>query len=504
MSGLVECVPNFSEGRRSEVVDEIVAAITAVAGVALLGQEMDSDHNRCVITFAAEPEAALEAQFQGIAAAARLIDLNEHTGEHPRMGAADVVPFIPLGETTMEECAKLAQRLGERVGKELEIPVFLYGAASPSGRKSVAKVRKGQFEGLKETIGTDEVHTPDYGPSKVHPTAGAMGIGARFFLIAYNVNLKSQDLKLAKAIAKKIRSTGGGLLRYVQALGFDLKEKNCAQVSMNLTDYRVTGLHDAYRAVEKEAAAAGVEIMESEVVGLVPDEAIRMSSVGALNIEGFQPDQVVERRLEKTPLGGGGGVEEFLGQVASKAPTPGGGTVAALSGALGAALVEMVSNLTVGSKKYAEVREEFTVLGKSAADLRGRLVSLMDEDAAAFDKVMAAFKVPKDDPERKAKIQEATVVAAEVPLETARKCLEVLRQCVTAAEKGNKNAISDAGTAAALARAAIRGAGYNVRINVGSIKDEATARRLGDALTEIESEAEGLQKSVADILAGGK
>ena len=496
MGRLVECVPNFSDGRRSEVVDEIIAAITDVTGVALLDREMDGDHNRSVITFAAEVEAAADAQFRGIQAAARLIDLNDHSGEHPRMGATDVAPFIPLGDTTLEECAGLARELGERVGKELEIPVFLYGAGAE--RKSVSKVRKGQFEGLKETMGQEPAHTPDFGPNRMHPTAGAVGIGARFFLLAYNVDLKSQDLKLAKAIAKKTRSTGGGLLKNVQALGFDLKEKNRVQVSMNLTDYRVTGLTEAYQAVEKEAAEAGVEIEESEAVGLVPEEAMLNASIAALKIKTFQPDQVVERRLEKTPLGKMGGPEEFLEAVGSKAPTPGGGTVSALAGALGAALVEMVSRLTMGSKKYAEVRQEFTALASSAGELRQRLLALMDEDAAAFDKVMASFKTPKDDPERKAKIQEATVGATEVPLETARKCLEVLRQALVAAKRGNRNALSDAGTAAALARAGVQGAGYNVRINLGSIKDEEVATRLGNALAEIIRETDELHKAVAE------
>ncbi|MCZ6689843.1 MAG: glutamate formimidoyltransferase [Planctomycetota bacterium] len=502
MSQLVECVPNFSEGRRAEVVDEIVRCIVSVPGVALLDREMDADHNRCVITFAGEPEAALEANFQGVAAAARLIDLNEHQGEHPRMGATDVVPFIPLGGITLEECADLARRLAERVGNELEIPVFLYGAASPSGRKSVSKVRKGQFEGLKETLGSNPDHIPDHGPHRVHPTAGATGIGARFFLIAYNVNLKSQDLKLAKGIAKKIRASSPGGLPRVQSLGFDLKEKNCVQVSMNLTDYRVTGLVEAYQAVEKEAAAEGVGIEESEIVGLVPDEAVRRSCVSALQAKEFQSDQIIERRLEKTPLGERGGIDEFLGAVASKAPTPGGGTVSALSGALAASLVEMVCNLTTGSKKYAEVKEEFAALAGSMAGTRARLVGLMDEDAEAFDKVMASFKIPKDAPERKAKIQEAMIGAAETPLETARQCLEVLRQSLVAAGKGNKNALSDAGTAAALARAGIRGAAYNVRINVASIKDESTGSRLRDALEKIESEAVSLDREVSAKVAG--
>ena len=499
MSKLIEFVPNFSEGRRPEVVDAIVESMLAVPGTALLDREMDTDHNRCVITIVCTHEAAVETGFRGIAKATELIDLNEHSGEHPRMGATDVVPYIPLGDTTMEECAALAQKLGERVGRELELPVFLYGAATDK-RKSVSKVRKGQFEGLKETLGKNEDHIPDYGPHTIHPTAGAVGIGARFFLIAYNVNLKSQDLKLAKAIGKKIRSTGGGLLKKVQALGFELNEKSCVQVSMNLTDYRVTGLVEAYRAVEKEAANADVEVMESEIIGLVPQAALDAAAVSGLQATDFKPDQIVEARLAQTPLGQGKTIEGFLDEVGSKAPTPGGGTVAALSGALGAALVQMVGELTRGSKKYADVAEEFGVVACEAAGLRNDLVKLMDDDSAAFDKVMAAFKLPKDDPERKAKIQEATIGASEAPLQTARKCLEVMEKALVAAERGNKNAISDAGTAAALARAGIRGAAYNVRINVGSIKDEATGRRLEDAIAAVEKESVALDEKIAGIV----
>ena len=297
MRKLVECVPNFSEGRRPEIVEAIVSQIKAIPGVFLLDKEMDADHNRAVVTIVGEPEAAKEAAFQMIKKAAELIDLNQHRGEHPRMGAADVVPFIPLENMNTEECIRLAQDLGKRVGEELQIPVFLYeDAATRPERKNLAQVRKGQFEGLRAEIGTNPERIPDYGPNQIHPTAGATAIGARFFLVAYNVNLASQDLALAKRIAKEIRESGGGF-PCVKAMGFDLADRRIVQISMNMVNYTVTSLATAYTAIQEKAEAAGVKILESEIVGLTPRDALVEAAVDLLKIREFSQEQIIERKI---------------------------------------------------------------------------------------------------------------------------------------------------------------------------------------------------------------
>lgn len=294
---LVECVPNFSEGRRPEVLDEIVGAMTAVEGARLLDREMDADHNRAVVTIVGEPEAVLEAAFRGIARASELIDLTKHEGEHPRMGAADVCPFVPVRDVTMKECVELAERLGERVGGELSIPVFLYEeAARRPERQNLADVRKGQFEGLRSEIGSNPDKEPDFGPSRIHPTAGATAIGARPFLVAYNINLGTTDLSIAKKIAKSIRHSGGGL-RYVKAMGFELRDRGIVQVSINMVNFKGTPLFRVFEMVRSEAERYGVPVVGSEVVGLVPAEALVDVADFYLRLENFKHDQVLENRL---------------------------------------------------------------------------------------------------------------------------------------------------------------------------------------------------------------
>jgi len=296
---LVECVPNFSEGRRPEVLDAIVGAMTAVDGVRLLDSEMDADHNRAVVTIVGEPEAVLEGVFRGMAKAKDLIDLTTHDGEHPRMGATDVVPFVPVKGVTMDDCVELARRLGERVGKELEIPVFLYeSAASRPARQNLAKVRKGQFEGLRKEIGTNPEREPDFGPNSIHTTAGATAIGARPFLVAYNINLGTTDLSVAKAIAKAIRHSSGGL-RHVKAMGFAIKDRNIVQVSINMVNFKGTPLFRAFEMVRSEAERYGVPVIGSEVVGLVPVDALIDCAEFYLRLENFQRDQVLENRLSE-------------------------------------------------------------------------------------------------------------------------------------------------------------------------------------------------------------
>ena len=296
---LVECVPNFSEGRRPEVLEEIVGAMTAVEGARLLDKEMDADHNRAVVTMIGEPESVLEAAFRGIAKAKDLIDLTGHEGEHPRMGAADVCPFVPVKGVTMDDCVELAERLGQRVGSELEIPVFLYeAAATRPDRQNLAAVRKGQFEGLRDAIGKDPARDPDFGPAGIHPTAGAIAIGARPFLIAYNINLGTTDVKIAKAIAKSIRHSGGGL-RHVKAMGFEIKDRGIVQVSINMVDFRGTPLFRVFEMVKSEAARHGVPVIGSEIVGLVPADALADCADFYLRLENFQRDQVLENRLSE-------------------------------------------------------------------------------------------------------------------------------------------------------------------------------------------------------------
>jgi glutamate formiminotransferase len=296
---LVECVPNFSEGRRSEVLDAILGEMTAVDGVRLLDSEMDADHNRAVVTIVGEPEAVLEGVFRGMAKAAETIDLTKHEGEHPRMGATDVVPFVPVKGVTMDECVELARQLGERVGRELEIPVFLYeSAATRPERQNLAKVRKGQFEGLRDEIGTNPAREPDFGPNRIHPTAGVTAIGARPFLVAYNINLGTTDLSVAKAIAKAIRHSSGGL-RHVKAMGFAIKDRNIVQVSINMVNFKGTPLFRAFEMVRSEAERYGVPVIGSEVVGLVPAEALIDCAEFYLRLEDFQRDQVLENRLSE-------------------------------------------------------------------------------------------------------------------------------------------------------------------------------------------------------------
>ena len=296
---LVECVPNFSEGRRPEVLDAIVGAMTAVDGVRLLDKEMDADHNRAVVTIVGEPEAVLEGVFRGMAKAAEVIDLTTHEGEHPRMGATDVVPFVPVKGVTMDDCVELARRLGERVGKELEIPVFLYeSACTRPERQNLAKVRKGQFEGLCEEIGTNPAKEPDFGPNRIHPTAGATAVGARPFLVAYNINLGTTDLSVAKAVAKAIRHSSGGL-RHVKAMGFAIKDRDIVQVSINMVNFKGTPLFRAFEMVRSEAERYGVPVIGSEVVGLVPVDALVDCAEFYLRLENFQRDQVLENRLSE-------------------------------------------------------------------------------------------------------------------------------------------------------------------------------------------------------------
>jgi len=477
---LVECVPNFSEGRRPEVITAIRDAIAGVEGTVILDVSSDASHNRTVVTFVAPVATAAQAAFAGIARAAELIDLTQHTGEHPRLGATDVCPFIPLEGTSMEDCIVLARELGARVGSELSIPVYLYErAATRPDRVNLADIRRGEFEAARTAIGTDPARVPDFGPNAIHPTAGATVIGARPFLVAFNVYLGDKaNLPVAKAVAKAVRGSSGGL-KGVKGLGLEVDGQ--AQVSMNLVDLDATPLHRAYEMVRMEAEALGVTPTWSEVVGLVPERALFEAAARHLRWRTYSPDLVLERQV-RSAAAGGESLAGFVGSVASNAPVPGGGSVAAHAGALGAALAQMVAGLTVGRKKYAAVEAEMREIALAAAALVRRLGELRVEDAAAYAGVSAAYQLPKETPEQQAArdgaIQDALLAAARTPLETARCCAEVARLAAICAERGNTNAASDAGVAALMAEAACRGASYNVRINVVAMPDRAAGAPL--------------------------
>lgn len=479
---LVECVPNFSEGRDPAVVAAIRDAIASVDGVVVLDTSSDADHHRTVVTFVAPVDVAVEAAFRGIKLASERIDLTQHEGGHPRLGATDVCPFIPLEGTSMEDCIALARQLGERVGNELQIPVYLYErAATRPERTNLADIRRGEFEAAREEIGKDPKREPDYGPNKIHPTAGATVIGARPLLVAYNVYLGGKEhLALAKAVAKAVRGSSGGL-KGVKGMGLEVDGQ--AQVSMNLVDLGATPLHRAYEMVKMEAEALGVTPTWSEVVGLVPEQALFEAAARHIRWRGYTPDFVLERKV-RAAAQGGESVTGFTADVASNAPVPGGGSVVALTGSLAAALAQMVAGLTVGRKKYAAVEDEMKELGLRASSLVRRLRQLKDEDAAAYTLVSNAYKLPKDTPEqekeRTAAIQAGLMKAAEVPLETARFCAEVAELAAICAEKGNTNAASDAGVAALLAEAAAKGAAYNVRINVVGMPDQKAGAPMGE------------------------
>jgi glutamate formiminotransferase/formiminotetrahydrofolate cyclodeaminase len=494
MPRLVECVPNFSEGRDRAVVDAIAAAIESVAGVTLLDVELDADHHRSVLTFAAEPEAALEAAFLGASLARDRIDLRRHKGQHPRMGATDVIPFVPIEGVTLEECVELARRLGKRVGDELHIPVFLYeAAATRPDRENLADVRRGEFEGLAERIGADPARVPDFGPSRIHESAGAVAIGARRPLVAFNANLATADVAVAKAIAKAIRFADGGL-RYVKALGFAIRDGRQAQVSMNLVNTEGTPIHRVLALIDSEAIRHGTYVTGCEVVGLVPQAALLDAAEHTLRLESFRRDQVLEIRMRRPTAGAGVTLGDFLDRVSDSTPTPGGGSVAALAGALAAALVHMVAALTAGKKKYAAVDDEMRRLRAEARVLCERLGALVRSDSQAFEAVLAASRLPKATPEearaRDEAIRNATWGAAKVPLETAQLAAEVGVLAARAAEIGNPNTVTDAGSAAWMARAAGEAALLNVQVNLQSLGESADKQG-------VEKEARGLSARLA-------
>jgi glutamate formiminotransferase / formiminotetrahydrofolate cyclodeaminase len=503
---LVECIPNFSDARRPDVIEAIASAISAVPGVRVLDRHSDMDHNRSVITFVGPPPAVEEAAFQAIQTAARLIDLDHHHGEHPRIGATDVVPFVPISDVSMVECVEIARRLGKRVGEELQIPVYLYEeAATRPERQNLENIRRGQYEALKEEMGTKPERDPDYGPARVGP-AGATVIGARQPLVAYNVFLTTGEVSIAQKIARAVRSSSGGL-RYVKALGLLVDGR--AQVSMNLTNFHLSPLARVVEFVRREAARYGVGVHHSELVGLIPQDALVDAAQWYLQMDGFHPTQLLENRLfeasattaASSPTAHPTG---FLDDLAAGTATPGGGSAAAHTAAAAAALVAMVCRLTIGKKKYAAVEPRMWAMIEQAETLRSQLTQAVSEDAAAYEAVMAALRLPKEtDAQHRARtqaIEQATLRASDVPLQVARKAAQVLDLAVEAAGTANVNAISDAASGAALAQAALTGAGLNVRINVPNLQDRSAADRLLADLSTLENQAAERQAALRRIL----
>lgn len=550
---LIECVPNFSEGRDKGVIDAITNNIKSVAGIELLDVDPGAETNRTVVTFVGGPEAVVEAAFLGIAKAAQLIDMTKHHGAHPRLGATDVCPFVPVAGISMEECAGLARRLGERVGRELGIPVYLYeSAASKPERKNLADVRQGEYESLPTRIG-DPFWTPDFGPDAFNARSGATVIGARDFLIAYNVNLNTRDAKLANKIAQRIREMGfpqrdaegkivrdeagnkimiPGLFSAVKAVGWYIPEYGQAQISINLVNFHVSPPHEVFDACCEIAAELGLRVTGSELVGLIPLDAmtaagkhflakqgkitgvseaelVRMAilSLGLDQLAPFDPAQkIIEYRFRKPGRLASLSISDFTNELASDSPAPGGGSVAALVGALSAGLASMVANLTHGRKAYLAHNDKMEDVTVKAQALKAHLLRLIDQDTEAFDKVMAAFGLPKKSDEQKAErdaaIQAATKEAAEVPFETLRTMVEVVKLTRVVAEFGNTNLTPDAGVSGLAASLAARGAAYNVRVNLSNLTDQAFADKMRAEADDLLRQVDAVAAEVRVMIEG--
>lgn len=529
---IVECVPNISEGRRPEVYNAVAAAATSVSGVTLLNVDPGADTNRTVITFVGDPEAVLEAAFQLVRKGVELIDMTKHRGAHPRIGAVDVVPFIPIAGMTLDDCAELARRLGERVGAELRVPVYLYEhACSAPHRRNLADVREGEYEGCARKV-ADERWKPDFGPAEFVPKTGAILIGARKFLVAYNVNLNTLDKRLANRVAFDVRERGRvkrdaddnvvldangepvwepGILKSVKAVGWVIPEFGCAQISINLTDLDVTPLHVAFDACEERARERGLRVTGSEIVGLVPlsvlleagrhylakmgrptgvaEAALVHTAIRTLGLSEVKPfdrnERVIEYRLARSAQLAAMPIRAFADELASASPAPGGGSVSALAGALGAGLAAMVALLSHEKKGFEAVHPDLDRLAARAQELKDQMLVAVDADTAAFDALLDAMRMPKGTPEedaaRDAAMADATVGATEVPLGVLEQCPEVIELCSEAARIGLQASLSDAGVGAQAARAAAAGAYQNVCINLAGLTDSRRSALLSRA-----------------------
>jgi len=546
MEKIVECVPNFSEGRDKSVIDAISVAIKSVEAVKLLDVDAGADFNRTVYTFVGEPEPVLEAAIRATKVGVCLIDMKKHRGEHARMGALDVMPFIPIKGVNMDDCVKLSKKFGEWMSKELDIPVFLYAnSATRADRVKLPDIRKGEYEALEEKF-KDPMFKPDYGKPVFVPKSGATATGAREILIAYNVNLNTNDKSIAAKISGKIRTSGvtkkdkdgkdvigidgkpvkiPGRFKGVQAGGMMYNE-NIAQVSMNLLDYHKVGMHDVFEAIKDEAEKLDAKVNGSEIVGLVPKESlviagkfyskkegikisneddyvsIAVEKLGLSQLYTFKPEEkIIDYMVEESGYLVSMKLSDFLSELASSSPAPGGGSVAALSGALGAALASMVCNLTIGKEKYIKVEDEIKKILNKSEQIRKKLTSLVDKDTQAFNNLMKAFKLHKETEKqievRSKAIQDGYKTAAGVPLETARTCEEILDLAKAISEKGNQNSITDAAISAIMAESGVNAAILNVKINLKSIKDEKFVKNINDQLNELQKNT---RKKTAEIL----
>jgi glutamate formiminotransferase len=473
---LVECVPNFSEGRDPAKVDAIVEAMR-IPGVYLLDREMDSDHNRCVITLVGDREAIQEAAIRGVGKAAELIDLTHHQGAHPRMGAADVIPFIPIDGVTLDDCVAIARHVGVEIARRFEIPVYLYEAAATTPeRQNLENVRRGQFEGIRDEIATNPARKPDFGEARVHPTAGATVVGARKPLIAYNIFLNTPDVAIAKKIAKTVRFSSGGL-RYVKGAGFLVR--GMAQVSMNLTDFEQTPIHRVFEFVKREAARYGLTPVSSEIVGLIPKLALEQAAEWFLQVENFDSSLILENRLAAVMTGKvaagslSAGIAPFIEQLAAPTATPGGGSAAAASGAMAAGLAVMVASMSRGKKAYQQHESQLGEAITRLTELREELKSAIDADAESYNAVMKAYKAAKESANGGPAINAALIQAASVPLGVAEKAVEVAEIAASLRPISSPMMRSDLTTAIALSRAAVEGALANVAVNVDSIQADS-------------------------------
>ena len=521
---IVECVPNFSEGRDLKIIDAISETIKVVDGVTLLDVDPGADTNRTVVTIVGEPEPVMEAAFQAIKKASELIDMSKHSGAHPRMGATDVCPFVPVSGVTMDDCVEFAHKLGKRVGEELGIPIYMYEyAATKPEWKNLAEARKGEYEGLAAREGKEE-WKPDYGLHKFNPKSGATAISAREFLIAYNINLNSRDKKKAHDLALSIREKGRfkrdenkklvkdkdgnkimvpGLFKNCKAVGWFIDEYNRAQISINLTNYKITPPHLVLEKVREMAVEKGIQITGSELVGLIPKEAILMAgkyylkrlsesagipekmiietavqSMGLDDLTDFDiNEKVIEYAIAKKDNLVNMTLTEFADELSTDSPAPGGGSVAALCSSISGALSAMVSNLTFGKKGYEKVWDEAKELAEIGQDIKERSMYAIDKDTQAFYDMMDAARLPKktdkDKKIRNTAIQRSTKNAILVPLETMEIALEAVELAAKVAKIGNANALSDAGVGAIIANAASKAAYLNVKINMGSIEGES-------------------------------
>ena len=498
MKRLIECVPNFSEGRDPAKVDALVQVMSSVPAVYVLDREMDADHHRCVITLAGEPDAVAEAAILGTGKAMELIDMTVHKGAHPRVGATDVVPFIPIEGVTLEDCVALARRVGNEIWRRYRIPIFFYeAAANRPDRVNLENVRKGQFEGLREEMKKNHDRQPDVGEPKLHPTAGVTVVGARKFLIAYNVNLNTSDIGVANKIARAIRFSNGGF-RYVKSMGVELKARKLAQVSINLTDYEQTPMHRVYEMVKREAERYGVMPVGSEIVGLVPKKAIEMAADYFLQLENFSPSQVFENKLAAA-LGGSpfeakeGKLAQlarpFVDAVAEPSPTPGGGSAAAFAAALAAALGQMVAGLSRKKKSQFLHVEKLSEHVDALRRIADEFTAAIDRDANSYDEVMAAFKLPKGNSEesraREQALETATKGASEVPLEVAGKAANLIDRLVQLEAISSASMKSDLLVARLMAVAGAKGALANVEINLEALKDASYVAQMRGKVDEL-------------------